>query len=204
MSTKNFNVVGFSKDKAEDGGETKLRFATDLAGRVKILQACGCTNINLVELPAPMAKLPAMEWMKTNMTLTPEEDAVLSLKLEDAQVAADKAAKKAALAGKPKATVGDVLAAVTEGGTEATPVTAETRVAEEVSVSTETIVTPEVAEPAAEAPKATTKAPARKATTKAPVAKKKAPAKKAEGKAPAAKKPARKPAAKKAATAVQA
>jgi len=44
-------------------GTTKARFANDLVARIKILNKNGCTNINLVELPCPLTKLQALQYL---------------------------------------------------------------------------------------------------------------------------------------------
>ena len=49
---------------AEQHGITKVRFANDFVSRIKILDKNGCTNIQLFELPEPMAKLDALQWLK--------------------------------------------------------------------------------------------------------------------------------------------
>lgn len=45
-------------------GVTKARFANDMVARVKILSKAGCSNINLVELPRPMTKLEALQFLQ--------------------------------------------------------------------------------------------------------------------------------------------
>lgn len=59
MTDKLYTVAG----TAEYNGETKVRFANDLVSRIKILVKAGCTNINLLELPRPMSKLEALEFL---------------------------------------------------------------------------------------------------------------------------------------------
>ena len=49
---------------AEQHGITKVRFANDFVSRIKILDKNGCTNIQLFELPEPMTKLGALQWLK--------------------------------------------------------------------------------------------------------------------------------------------
>lgn len=51
-----YTVAGTTKFK----GKFKVRFANDLARRVKILSNEGHENIELVELPKPMTKAPAV------------------------------------------------------------------------------------------------------------------------------------------------
>ena len=56
---KTFTVAG----TATHNGVTKARFANDLVARIKILNKAGATNINLVELPEPMTKLQALQYL---------------------------------------------------------------------------------------------------------------------------------------------
>ena len=58
---KLFTVAGTATNP---DGTTKVRFANDLVARVKILTKAGCTNIELVELPKPMTKLAALEYLQ--------------------------------------------------------------------------------------------------------------------------------------------
>ena len=50
---------------ATHNGITKVRFANDLVARIKILTKAGATDINLVELPKPMSKLEALQYLQT-------------------------------------------------------------------------------------------------------------------------------------------
>lgn len=59
MTDKLFTVAGVSTGD----GKTKLRFATDYVSRLKRLVRCGQTNIDLVELPRPMTKVEAAEYL---------------------------------------------------------------------------------------------------------------------------------------------
>ena len=58
---KTFTVVGTATNP---NGTTKVRFANDLVARVKILTKAGCSNIELMELPKPMTKLEALQFMQ--------------------------------------------------------------------------------------------------------------------------------------------
>ena len=60
MTDKLFTVAGTATNA---DGTTKARFANDLVARIKILNKAGCTNINLVELPQPMTKLQALQYL---------------------------------------------------------------------------------------------------------------------------------------------
>lgn len=57
---KLFTVAG----TATQNGVTKARFANDLVSRIKILNKNGCTDINLIELPKPMTKLQALQYLQ--------------------------------------------------------------------------------------------------------------------------------------------
>ena len=57
---KLFTVAGTATNA---DGTVKARFANDLVARIKILNKAGCTNINLVELPTPMTKLQALQYL---------------------------------------------------------------------------------------------------------------------------------------------
>jgi len=59
---KLFSVAGTATNP---DGTTKARFANDLVSRVKILQKHGCTDINLMELPTPMTKIQALEYLQS-------------------------------------------------------------------------------------------------------------------------------------------
>jgi len=62
QDNKLFTVAGTATNP---DGTTKTRFANDLVARIKILNKAGCTNVNLVELPQPMTKLQALEYLGT-------------------------------------------------------------------------------------------------------------------------------------------
>lgn len=60
-SEKLFTVAGTATNP---DGTVKARFANDLVARIKILNKARCTNINLVELPKPMTKLEALQYLQ--------------------------------------------------------------------------------------------------------------------------------------------
>lgn len=62
QTEKLFTVAGTATNA---DGTTKARFANDMVARVKILSKSGCTNINIVELPSPMTKLEALQYLQT-------------------------------------------------------------------------------------------------------------------------------------------
>lgn len=81
---KLFTVAGTATNP---DGTTKVRFANDLVARVKILTKAGCTNIELVELPQPMTKLAALEYLQEQRK-SGDEGYVIANKLsEKAKVA---------------------------------------------------------------------------------------------------------------------
>lgn len=57
---KTFTVAGTATNA---DGTAKARFANDLVARIKILNKAGCTDINLMELPRPMTKLEALQYI---------------------------------------------------------------------------------------------------------------------------------------------
>ena len=57
---KTFTVAGTATNP---NGTVKARFANDLVARIKILNKAGCTAINLMELPSPMTKLQALQYL---------------------------------------------------------------------------------------------------------------------------------------------
>ncbi|NDB65134.1 MAG: hypothetical protein EB168_05625 [Euryarchaeota archaeon] len=59
---KLFNVVGTSTFK----GMYKVRFATDMVTRFKTLHKGGHQDIEMFELPEPMNKADATQWLKDN------------------------------------------------------------------------------------------------------------------------------------------
>jgi hypothetical protein len=60
QDNKTFTVAG----TATHNGITKPRFANDLVARIKILNKAGCTDINIMELPKPMTKIEALQYLQ--------------------------------------------------------------------------------------------------------------------------------------------
>lgn len=60
MSESTYTVAG----TASQNGIVKTRFANDFYNRIKILNKAGCEDIKLVELPEPMSKLQALQYIK--------------------------------------------------------------------------------------------------------------------------------------------
>jgi hypothetical protein len=77
---KLFTVAGTATNS---DGTTKARFANDLVSRVKILQKNGCKNINLMELPHPMTKLQALQFLVDQGITEGEAGEAVSNKLSE-------------------------------------------------------------------------------------------------------------------------
>ena len=76
---KLFTVAGTATNA---DGTVKARFANDLVARIKILNKSGCTNINLVELPSPMTKLQALQYL-TEQGVTGDAGYAVAAKLAE-------------------------------------------------------------------------------------------------------------------------
>lgn len=79
-SDKLFSVVGTARNP---DGTVKVRFANDFVARVKILNKAGCTDIDLHNLPEPMTKLQAMQWLEKVSVADSEQSFALSNRLAD-------------------------------------------------------------------------------------------------------------------------
>lgn len=77
---KLFTVAGTATNP---NGTTKARFANDFVARVKILSKAGCTNINLVELPEPMTKLAALQYLTEQGKLDADASYAVANKLAE-------------------------------------------------------------------------------------------------------------------------
>lgn len=86
-SEKLYTVAG----TATHNGVTKVRFANDLVARIKILTKAGATDINLVELPKPMSKLEALQYLQTLGITDGEAGFAVSNKLAEKTRVAKKA-----------------------------------------------------------------------------------------------------------------
>ena len=84
QDNKLFTVAGTATNP---DGTTKVRFANDLVARVKILTKSGCTNIELVELPQPMTKLAALEYLQEQRRAGDEGYVIANKLAEKAKVA---------------------------------------------------------------------------------------------------------------------
>ena len=97
---KTFVVAGTSVEN----GVTKFRVANDLEGRIKMLERCENTDIVLTELPAPMTKVEAAQYILANNLCSEDaEPAVAAVANKDAPTKAPKA-KKTAVTPAQKAT----------------------------------------------------------------------------------------------------
>jgi len=87
MTDKLFTVAGTATNA---DGTTKARFANDLVARIKILNKAGCTNINLVELPEPMTKLQALQYLTAQGITDGDAGYAVSAKLAEKSKVAKK------------------------------------------------------------------------------------------------------------------
>lgn len=90
---KLFTVAGTATNP---DGTTKARFANDMVARVKILTKAKCSNINLVELPRPMTKLEALQYLQ-EQGLTGDAGYAVANKLAEKVKAAKKGEIKVAV-----------------------------------------------------------------------------------------------------------
>ena len=100
---KLFTVAGTATNS---DGTTKARFANDLVARIKILNKAGCTAINLVELPSPMTKLQALQFLQDTQGYTGDASYAVANKLAEKSKVAKKGEVKveAVKASAPKTT----------------------------------------------------------------------------------------------------
>ena len=94
MSDKLFTVAGYATNP---DGTVKVRFANDLVARIKILNKAGCTDINLQELPRPMNKVEALEFLSAQ-GVAGDAGYVIGTKLTERKGIAERAGKKVTLA----------------------------------------------------------------------------------------------------------
>jgi hypothetical protein len=87
MTDKLFTVAGTATNA---DGTTKARFANDLVARIKILNKSGCTNINLMELPQPMTKLQALQYLTAQGIVDGDAGYAVSAKLAEKSKVAKK------------------------------------------------------------------------------------------------------------------
>lgn len=90
----NFTVAGVSINK----GKVKVRFCSDLVLRIKNLQKQGDTDIQLVELPQPMDKWHACEYLLNSGQFTKYASEIVEIQ-----------GKKIAKSTQPKVTIKPVV-----------------------------------------------------------------------------------------------
>jgi hypothetical protein len=88
QDNKTFTVAGTATNP---DGTTKARFANDLVARIKILNKAGCSNINLAELPRPMTKVEALEFLASTGNFTGDAAEAISARAADKARASKKA-----------------------------------------------------------------------------------------------------------------
>jgi hypothetical protein len=81
-----FTVAGTSNRL----GEVKVRFANDLVSRIKALHRAGHTEVNLIELPKPMSKLEAVQYLQTQGITEGDAGYAVTAKLAEKTKAAKK------------------------------------------------------------------------------------------------------------------
>jgi hypothetical protein len=80
MTSQTFTVVGITNHQ----GIVKIRFTDDMVRRVKQFSKGGATRIDFVELPEPMTKIEALNYMLTCREFQSEDDqATINSTLED-------------------------------------------------------------------------------------------------------------------------
>lgn len=120
MTSKLFSVVGITTHN----GNNKVRFTDDLVRRVKQFTKGGATRCDFIELPEPMTKLDALNFMLTARQFANDADrATINDSIEDRTVQSKRSEVKVSMSidaikarGKNQrtaATVADVLDAVT-------------------------------------------------------------------------------------------
>lgn len=89
MSEQLFSVAGIVTDEK---GRTKVRYCNDLVGRVKLFtKNTQNKRVDFVELPNPMAKVDAINYLLTHATFASNEDQSL---LKDSLVVRSPKAKR--------------------------------------------------------------------------------------------------------------
>ena len=80
MEEKTFACIGTARGT---NGIVKVRWTNDLYGHYKRILHAGCTEVEFFEMPEPMTKLDALNWLLKNKELTEEQqEAVFIKKLE--------------------------------------------------------------------------------------------------------------------------
>jgi len=103
-----FTVAGTSNLK----GEVKARFANDLVSRIKALHRAGHTEVNLIELPKPMTKLEALQYLQQVGITEGDAGYVVASKIAEKAKQAKKGEVKVKATGVTTPTAVDVKVAV--------------------------------------------------------------------------------------------
>jgi len=83
MTSKLFSVVGITVHN----GNAKVRFTDDMVRRIKQFTKGGATRCEFIELPEPMSKLDALNYMLTHQYFANEDDqATINDAIEDRSV----------------------------------------------------------------------------------------------------------------------
>ena len=119
MTSKLFSVVGITVHN----GNAKVRFTDDMVRRIKQFTKGGATRCDFIELPEPMTKVDALNFMLTHPQFANEDDqATINDAIEDRAVQSKRTGVKVSLsleaikargqAQSESATLADVLEAV--------------------------------------------------------------------------------------------
>lgn len=119
MTSKLFSVVGITVHN----GNAKVRFTDDMVRRIKQFTKGGATRCDFIELPEPMTKVDALNFMLTHPQFANEDDqATITDSIEDRAFQSKRTGVKVSLsleaikargqAQSESATLADVLEAV--------------------------------------------------------------------------------------------
>jgi len=77
MIEQTYTVVGTARSPQ---GVIKVRWTNDLITHYKRVHRKGCTDIDFHEIPEPMTKLEALEWLIKNKDLSEEQQEIVYIK----------------------------------------------------------------------------------------------------------------------------
>jgi len=77
MAEQTYTVVGTARSPQ---GVIKVRWTNDLITHYKRVYRKGCTDIDFHEIPEPMTKLEALEWLIKNKDLSEEQQEIVYIK----------------------------------------------------------------------------------------------------------------------------
>lgn len=77
MKEKTFACIGTARGIS---GVVKVRWTNDLYGHYKRILHAGCTEVEFFEMPKPMTKLDALNWLLKNKELTEEQQEAVFIK----------------------------------------------------------------------------------------------------------------------------